>query len=67
MAAQAERINPTTANQHMESSPGAMLVCAYENEEKFQNNRLEGAISLNEFRSREDSVPKDQEIIFYCA
>jgi hypothetical protein len=29
--------------------------------------RLEGAISLQEFKNRASQVPKDQEIIFYCA
>jgi rhodanese-related sulfurtransferase len=45
----------------------ALLVCAYEDEEKFKKVRLEGAISLNEFKLRLDSLTKDQEIVFYCA
>jgi hypothetical protein len=28
--------------------------------------RLEDAISIQEFRTRRASLPKDQEIIFYC-
>ena len=45
----------------------ALLVCAYDNEEKFKALRLEGAISLSELRSRLHSLSKEQEIIFYCA
>jgi len=42
-----------------------LLVCAYEDEEKFRNAHLEGAISLNEFRSKIGFFSKEQEIIFY--
>jgi len=44
----------------------ALLVCAYEDEEKFRTFPLEGAISLNEFKSKTGELNKDQEIIFYC-
>lgn len=65
-AAMAERISAPEARRHVESGE-ALLVCAYDSNEKFQQNKLEGAISLDEFRSRADSIPKHQEIIFYCA
>ena len=45
----------------------AILVCAYEDEEKFKNFHLEGAISLKQFESKLSSLSKDQEIAFYCA
>ncbi len=45
----------------------AMLVCAYDSDEKFDELHLEGAISLNEFESRLPSIPKEKELIFYCA
>lgn len=45
----------------------ALLVCAYESDEKFKNAALEGAISLQEFRQKEDELAKDREIIFYCS
>jgi rhodanese-related sulfurtransferase len=45
----------------------ALLVCAYDDEQKFQQLHLEGAISLAEFKSRTSALEKDQEIIFYCA
>ena len=44
----------------------ALLVCAYEDEEKFKKLQLEGAISLNVFKSRLPSLSKDEEVIFYC-
>jgi len=44
-----------------------LLVCAYEDEEKFRKLQLEGAISFNAFKSKLPSLSKDQEIVFYCA
>jgi hypothetical protein len=44
----------------------ALLVCAYEDEEKFKRLRLEGAISLSAFKSKLPSLSKGQEIVFYC-
>jgi len=43
-----------------------LLVCAYEDEEKFRKLQLEGAISFNTFKSNLPSFSKDQEIVFYC-
>jgi hypothetical protein len=45
----------------------ALLVCAYDSDEKFHNVHLDGAISLADFRGRVPSLDKSQEIFFYCA
>jgi hypothetical protein len=60
------RIQPKEAREKIQAGK-AMLVCAYDNEEKFKKVNLEGAISLGEFRTKEFSLSKEQEIIFYCA
>ena len=60
------RIAPQEAHEKVKAGE-ALLVCAYEEPEKFQALQLEGAISLQEFRSKRASLPRDQEIIFYCA
>jgi rhodanese-related sulfurtransferase len=65
MAATGERISAQEAKQDMES--GAPLVCGYDSHEKFEQHHLEGAMSLEEFQSREGSFSRDHEIIFYCA
>jgi rhodanese-related sulfurtransferase len=44
----------------------ALLVCAYDDEDKFKKNHLQGAISFGEFKTQLPSLKKDQEIIFYC-
>jgi hypothetical protein len=65
MAGLAERIPAAEARR--EVAAGALLVCAYDDEEKCRQNRLEGSITLAELEKRADSVPKDRELIFYCA
>jgi hypothetical protein len=59
------RVSPEQVRRS--AAAGTLLVCAYDNDEKFQKNRLEGAISLTEFKSTGASLPKDHEIVFYCA
>jgi hypothetical protein len=63
--ATADRISPQEAREHMQSEPEALLVCAYDSDEKFQQNRLDGAMSLSQFKAQADKLPKDSEIIFY--
>lgn len=64
--AEAIRISPEEARRKVSSGP-ALLVCAYEDDEKCRRLHLEGAMFLAEFRSKLPALPKDQEIIFYCA
>ena len=44
----------------------ALLVCAYD-DERCARVRLEGAITLSDLEQRAASLPKSQELIFYCA
>ena len=60
------RISPEEARPKV-TSGSALLVCAYEDEEKCRKVHLEGAIFLTELKSRVSDLPKEQEIIFYCA
>ena len=59
-----KRISPEEVHQKLIFGK-ALLVCAYEDEAKFRKMQLQGAISLNEFKSKLPSLIKDQEIIFY--
>ena len=60
------RISSQEARQSA-SSGGALLVCAYDDDDKFKNSHIEGAISFSEFQSKLPLLAKDQEVIFYCA
>jgi hypothetical protein len=59
-----KRITPEEVHQKLIMGK-ALLVCAYEDEAKFKRMQLQGAISLNEFKSRLPSLMKDHEIVFY--
>jgi len=58
------RVAPREAREAV-ASGRALLVYAYDNEEKFRAMRPEGAISLRELRTRLASLPREQEIVFY--
>ena len=60
------RISPEETRQKV-TSGSALLVCAYDDHEKFKMVHLEDALSFSEFQSRLSSISKDQAIIFYCA
>lgn len=60
------RIPPEEVKMKVHSG-SALLVCAYDDETKFNNNHLDGALSLPEFKSKLSSLSQDKEIIFYCA
>jgi hypothetical protein len=64
MMADPIRVAPEEVSNKVKSGL-ALLVCAYEDDERFKNLQLEGAISFNEFKSKLPSLSKDQEIVFY--
>lgn len=61
-----KRISPEEIYPKLKSGK-ALLICAYEEDAKFKKLQLQGAVSLNEFKSKLPSLSKDQEIVFYCA
>ena len=62
----AERIAVMEAREKVMKGK-AILVCAYDSDEKFNKMRLQGAIPLSTFKDKLKSIGKDQMIIFYCA
>lgn len=64
--AEVPRISPDEARRHATAGT-ALLVCAYEDEAKCGSMRLEGAVSLRELEARQDSLPREQELILYWA
>lgn len=63
--AQHSLISAADAREHVQNG-SALLVCAYDSDEKFTKYHLEGAIPLNDFKAKAADLPKDQEVIFYC-
>lgn len=60
------RITPEETFQKQRAGK-VLLVCAYGSEEQCRNPQLDGAVFLSEFRTKLPALPKDQEIVFYCA
>ena len=60
------RISANKARQRTLSGK-ALLVCAYDDADKFRQNHLEGALSYPELLSKLPALDKGHEIIFYCA
>ena len=61
-----ERIRVGEARQRVASGQ-ALLICAYDDEERYRKFNLEGAIWLVDLQTRLTSLSKDHELIFYCA
>jgi len=59
-----ERITPERVREKIQSGD-TLLVCAYDDDDKFERMRLDGSIALSEFRSGIPAVPKDREIVFF--
>ncbi|HEY3246044.1 MAG TPA: ArsR family transcriptional regulator [Phycisphaerae bacterium] len=64
--AEPARIQPSEARRKVQAGD-ALLVCAYDDDEKCRQNRLEGAISLNALQAQLPSISKNREMVFYCA
>ena len=58
------RISPEEVRKGLETGR-ILLVCAYEDDSRFKQIQLEGAISFGEFQTRLPALSKDQEIVFY--
>jgi hypothetical protein len=62
----ARRLDAEPARNQVHSGR-ALLVCAYDQDEKCEKYRLAGGLSLSELQAQEATLPKDREMIFYCA
>lgn len=60
------RITPEEARTKVQHGD-ALLVCAYDDQEKCRDLHLEGAIDMQELQEKLPDLDKEQEIIFYCA
>lgn len=59
------RIDAREARSRMTSPNPPLFVMAYEDDSKFKLFGLEGAVPFSQLRL--DSLPKDREILLYCA
>jgi hypothetical protein len=60
------RVTATEIRPRVQSGD-ALLVCAYESDEKFKAYHLEGALSLSQFQTMVPTLAQEKELVFYCA
>ena len=58
------RVSPQEAREKVQSG-NALLVCAYDNDDKYRQMHLDGSIALSKFKSGIADIEKGREIIFY--
>jgi hypothetical protein len=61
------RISPKDLKARLDGPNPPLLVLGYEDEESWRKYRLEHAIPFAAFRDQADALPRDREIVFYCA
>ncbi len=64
--AEVVRVSPADVYQKVKGGK-TLLVCGYDDDVKFKQMHLEGAISFAEFKGKLATLPKDQDIVFYCS
>lgn len=64
--AEAPRLSPDRARRAL-AEEDALLVCAYDDQEKCEELSLDGSLTFPELRQRLDGIAKDRRLIFYCA
>ena len=62
----AQKIDPQEVRRAV-AQGAALLVCAYDDAARTQKYRLPGTLSLEQFQARAASLPKDHQVVFYCA
>ena len=59
-----ERVSPGKVRENVQAG-NSLLVCAYDDDGKYERMHLDQAIALSTFKSDISGIPKDREIIFY--
>ena len=62
---QAPRISVAEARRRVKA--GSLLVCAYDDENTCRQHHLDGALHMAALQTRVATLPKETEIVFYCA
>ena len=60
------RVSPAHVRSRLQAQPPALLVCAYDDEQKCASMKIPGSITMRELHERLPSLPRTQELVFYC-
>lgn len=66
MATLAPKIDAQQAQNRL-SAGDALLVCAYDDEQKCRSMQFGGALTLQEFERRKATIDRSSDILLYCA
>jgi len=61
------RITPFELWSRLQAQPPPLLVCAYDDEEKCASIKIPCSLTLQALTSRLDTLPRSQELVFYCS
>jgi hypothetical protein len=61
------RLAPHEVRRKLALDAGTLLVCAYEQPDACRKFALQGAIDLQELERRAPELPREAELVFYCA
>jgi hypothetical protein len=64
---EAPRVSPQYVRNRMQTGADMIVVCAYDDPAKCSKIKIQGSIDYLQLESRLGAVPKDKEIVFYCA
>lgn len=59
-------VNAQEARKQIEQGD-ALLVCAYDDEEKCSKLNIDQAMPMSRFRDKLDDIPKSRPLVFFCA
>lgn len=62
----AQRISVRDVQQKLARHDGALLVCAYDDDQKWRDAGVTGSIAFSQLQAKLNNLPKTQEIVFYC-
>jgi hypothetical protein len=62
----AQRISVRDVQQKLARHEGALVVCAYDDDQKWRGAGVSGSIPFSQLQAKLNTLPKTQEIIFYC-
>ena len=67
MSSTTHRLPASRVRKRVRAGENVLVVCAYEDEIACNEILLKGALTYTEFKLRLPSLPRSQEIVFYCA
>jgi hypothetical protein len=61
------RVEPSEVMKKQGSGRKMWMVCAYDDEAKCTQLRIDSALTMSQFTAQVPSLSREEEIVFYCA